>query len=389
MPPEPIRILRVTEQSILGGEQDHILHLLADLDRARYEQTMCSEPNGPFVDKVRQLGITHIPVTMCSRFDLAAIRQLRQIMRQGRYDIVHLHGARAGLLGRIAARLTGALLIVWTMHVFQPDTLEGLRRCQLPLYLLVEGILARYFCDHIITISDDLRQRTLAVAQVPTAKVTTIYSYVDLGQFEQPAEGRTKRHELGWPLDAPVVCTIGRLCIQKGLPDFLHAAARVKARMPEVRFVIVGDGPLRGKLELLAGQLGLDGNVTFTGHRSDVADILFASDVFATATHWEGFGKVNVEAMAAGKPLVSTKVGPIPEVVGDYGGAILVPAHDPEAFAEALLTILRDLPAYSRRGEEGRQRAYAQFSRQALAQRTSELYERLIAERWPERARRD
>jgi glycosyltransferase involved in cell wall biosynthesis len=385
--PERIRILRVTEQASLGGEQTDVLHLLEELDPARYEQTACSEPAGPFVDEVKRLSIPHIPVTMRSKFDLSAILRLRQVIRAGGYDIVHLHGARAGLLGRIAAQLAGAPLVVWTMHVFQMDVLQGGRHWQGPLYLLVEDLLARGFCDHVITVSENLRQRTLALQHVPAHKITTIYSHVDLRPFDHPLDSAEKRRELGLPLDVPVICTVGRLCAGKGLPDFLYAAAHVHAQMPEVRFVVVGDGPLRGELESLATQLGLDGCLTFTGHRDDVAGMLFASDVFATATLWEGFGKVNVEAMAAGRPLVSTNVGAIREVVGDYRGAILVPPHDPTLFAEALLTILRDLPDYARWAEEGRQRAYALFGRDTLAQRTSALYEQLIDARWPERAR--
>lgn len=387
MPPERIRILRVTERAVLGGEQTDVLHLLAELDPKHYEQTACSELAGPFVDEVKRMGIPHVPVTMRSKFDLSAILRLRQVIRAGAYDIVHLHGARAGLLGRIAARLAGAPLVVWTMHVFQADVLQGGRRWQVPLYLLVEGLLARGFCDHIITVSENLRQRTLALQHVPAHKITTIYSHVDLSQFDHPLDSAEKRRELGLPLDAPVVCTVGRLCAGKGLPNFLHAAAHVHAEMPEVRFLVVGDGPLRGELESLATLLGLEGCATFTGHRDDVATILFASDVFATATLWEGFGKVNVEAMAVGRPLVSTDVGPIPEVVGDYRGAILVPPQDPTAFAQALLIILRDLPDYTPWGEEGRQRAYALFGRDTVAQHTSALYEQLIAARWPERAR--
>ena len=379
MTAERIRILRVTEQSILGGEQAHILYLLADLDPARYEQTMCSAPGGPFVEEVQRLGVAHIPVAMRGRTDLGAIRRLRSIIGEGGYDLVHLHGARAGLLGRIAARLAGAPLIVWTMHVFQPDVLQGWRRWQVPLYLLAEGLLARGFCDQIITISEDLRRRALSWERVPAGKVTTIYSYADLAAFAGPSDRAATRRQLGVPPEVPLVCTVGRLCVQKGVDDFLRAAARVRAQMPQVRFLVVGDGPLRGELASLAGQLGLDGCLTFTGHRSDVPQILLASDLFATATHWEGFGKVNVEAMAAGKPLVSTDVGPIPEVAGGYRGAILVPPRAPEAFAQALLTILRDLPAYTRRAEAGREQALARFGREALAQRTGELYERLIA----------
>lgn len=383
MPLERVRILRVTEQSILGGEQAHILHLLAELDPGRYHQVVASAPGGPFVDEVQRLGINHVPITMRGRSDWGAVRRLRAIIREGGYHLVHLHGARAGLLGRIAARLAGAPLIVWTMHVFQPDVLQGWRRWQVPLYLLVEGVLARGFCDHIVTVSEDLRQRTLALERVPSSKVTTIYSYTDLGAFDGPSDLAATRRQLGVPLDAPLVCTVGRLCAQKGIPDFLRAAARVHEQMPQVRFLVVGDGPLRGELQALAARLNLDGCVAFTGYRRDVPQILHASDVFATATHWEGFGKVNVEAMAAGKPLVSTGVGPIPEVVGDYRGAILVPPRAPDVFAQALLTILRELPAYTRWAGEGRQLALARFGRDVLARRTAELYECLLARRMP------
>jgi len=386
MTPDCIRILRVTEQAIMGGEQTDILYLLTGLDPARYEQVACSAPDGPFVDEVRRLGIPHIPLTMRSKFDLQAVLRLRRIIRAGRYDIVHLHGARAGLLGRIAARLAGAPLIIWTMHVFQPDVLQGWRRWQVPLYLLVEAVLGRFFCDHIIAISDDMRQRAQRLQRIPPRKITTIYSGVDLAPFVHPADRVGVRREFELPADAPLVCTVGRLCEQKGVDDFLHAAAIVHQQMPEVRFLVVGDGPLHSELETLAARLGLDSCLTFAGHRSDVAALLFASDVFATATLWEGFGKVNVEAMAAGLPLVSTNVGPIPEVIGDYRGAILSPPRDPIAFAEALLAILRDLPSYARWGQEGRQRAFALFGREAMVQRAAELYERLIARRWPARA---
>lgn len=385
MPTERIRVLRVTEQAILGGEQTDVLHLLTHLDPARYEQVLSTEPSGPLVDEARRVGIPHVPVTMRHRFDVAAIYRLRQIMYNRRYDIVHLHGARAGLLGRIAARFARVPLTVWTMHLFQADVLHGWRRWQVPLYLFVEGILARYFCAAIITVSEDLRRRTIALERVPADKILTIYSYVDLSLFENLWDPASKRLELGLPVDVPVVCSVGRLCAGKGVSDFLHAAASVHAQMPSVHFLVVGDGPLRCESEALSRQLGLDGSLTFLGYRNDVAGILCASDVFATATHWEGFGKVNVEAMAAAKPLVATQVGAIPEVVGDYRGAILVSPHNPQVFAKALLTILSDLPTYRRWGKEGRQRAYAQFGQETLARHTSELYERLIVERWPER----
>jgi len=376
---QQIRILRLTERAFLGGEQTDVLNLLSGLDAARYAQVLCTEPAGPLVDAAGRLGVRCIGVQMRSRFDVAAVVRLARVMRGGGYDIVHLHGARAGLLGRIVARLAGVRCVVWTMHVFQPDVLQGWRRWQAPVYYAVEWALGRWFCDHIITVSEDLRARAIRLERLPAAKVTMIYSGVDLRPFEEPVDAGAVRRELGLSPAAPVVCTVGRLCEQKGLPDFLAAAARVHALMPEVRFLVVGDGPLSGELAEMAIRLGLVGSVIFTGYRSDVPALLAASDVFATATLWEGMGKMNVEAMATGKPLVSTDVGPIPEVVGDYRGALLVPPHDPEAFADALLRILADLPTYAQWGEEGRQRTHALFGYEAMISRTDALYRQLLA----------
>jgi len=375
-----VRILRVTERALLGGEQTDILHLLTGLGQ-EYQQELCTEPAGPLVDAARSMGIRCLPLRMHGRFDLLAVLRLAQIIRLGRYDLVHLHGARAGLLGRIAARLAGANCVVWTMHVFQPDVLQGWRRWQAPIYYAVEWSLGHWFCAHVITVSEDLRARALRLEHLPEKKVTAIYSGIDLRPFEESVDRDTVRQAFGVGNDAPVVCTVGRLCEQKGVPDFLAAASQVHAERPEVRFLVVGDGPLRGELEAQAERLGLAGCVIFAGQRSDVPALLAASDLFVTATLWEGMGKVIVEAMAACRPLVSTNVGPIPEVVGDYPGALLVPPHNPEALAGAMLRVLGDLPTYQQWAADGRQRAQARFSYETMCRATDALYRRLLAER--------
>ena len=184
-------------------------------------------------------------------------------------------------------------------------------------------------------------------------------------------------------MEAPLVGTVGRLCIQKGMADFVHTAALVHHEMPDVHFLIVGDGPLRAELEALVLGLGLGSCVHLAGYRLDVPEIMFALDLFATATHWEGLGIVNIEAMLARRPLVSTNVGPIPEVVDGYRGAVLVPAHDPAAMAQALVTVLSDLPAYAQWGEEGRRMARERFGVEKQIARTVQLYEHILSQKNP------
>ncbi len=381
-----IRLLLVTEHSFLGGEAFHILTFLDNLDPQRWDMTVCSAAEGFLVDEVRRRGYPHIPIAMKSPFNLFAMLQLVRIFRRGRYDIVHLQGSRAGVLGRLAARLARVPIVVWTMHIFQTDILTGKRAMLRPVYLLVERVLARC-CDHIITTSGNLRERAIRLQGIDPARITAIYNdNIDLRRYDIAVDVAAKRAGLGVPVDLPLVGTVGRLCIQKGMEDFVRAAGLVHCEMPQVHFLIVGDGPLRADLERLVSEQGLDSHVHFVGYRQDIPEIMFALDVFATATHWEGLGIVNIEAMLARRPLVSTNVGPIPEVIDGYRGAILVPPREPEAMAQALLMVLRDLPAYARWGEEGREMARRRFGVDKQIGRTKALYERLIAERWPERA---
>lgn len=374
-----VRLLLVTEHSFLGGEAFHILTFLDNLDPG-WEMAVCSAGEGFLVDEVQKRGFRHIPIEMKSQFNLLAVWQLARIFRQGRYDIVHLHGSRAGVLGRLAAKLARVPITIWTMHIFQADILSRRRTWLKPVYLLVERLLA-HCCDHIITTSENLRERAIRLEGIDPARITAIYNdNIDLRWYDVEVDVSAKRAELGVPVDAPLVGTVGRLCIQKGMADFIQAAALVHREMPQVHFLIVGDGPLRPELETLVAGLGLTSHVHFTGYRRDVPEIMFALDVFANATHWEGLGIANIEAMLARRPLVSTNVGPIPEVVNDYRGSLLVPPREPAAMARALLTMLCDLTAYTRWGEEGRRMARQRFGVEKQIVHTLRLYERLLAQ---------
>ncbi len=383
-----IKLLLVTEFSCLGGEAFHMLAFLDNLDPGRWEMAVCSAGEGFLVDEVRQRGIPHIPIEMKSQFNVLAVAQLARIFRQGRYDIVHLHGGRAGVLGRLAAKLACVPVTIWSMHIFQTDILSGRRAWLKPIYLLAERLLA-HFCDHIITSSMHLRERAIRLQGIDPAKITAIYNdNIDLRWYDIQVDVPAKRAELGVPLDAPLVGTLGRLCVQKGMADFIQAAALVHREMPEVRFVVMSDGPLRSELEALVKQLHLASCVHFTGYLPDVPAALFALDVFANATHWEGLGIVNIEAMLARRPLVTTDVGPIPEVVNGYRGSILVPPRDPAAMAQALLIMLRDLDSYTQWGDEGRQIARQRFGVEKQIAHTVQLYEQMLAQKRPDLVQR-
>lgn len=377
----PIKLLYVTEQALLGGEQYHILTFLRLLDRERFDLTVACAPQGPFVEAVKALGVAHVPVEMKSKCDLGAILRLIQIIRNGGYHVVHLHGARAGVLGRIAAKMAHAPIIIWTLHVFQIDVLQGWRQAQRPLYIAVEKILA-HFTDLIITETDTHRRKLIETEKIASDKVVRIYASINVKEFECPFHVDEKRRELGLVGAEALVGTIARFSPQKGLPYFLQAIPAIWQTIPGVRFLLVGDGPMGKSLEVQARELGITPVVTFTGYREDAHEIMRCLDVFVLPTLWESFGLVFAEAMAARVPIVASDIEPIPEVLEGYGAALLVPPRDPEVLAQAVVRILEQREHYRVLAEQGL--ALAQkYAWENMVRDTGAVYERLIARKLP------
>jgi glycosyltransferase involved in cell wall biosynthesis len=195
------------------------------------------------------------------------------------------------------------------------------------------------------------------------------------------------RAELGIPASAPLVVSVSVLRAQKALDVLVRAAQRVHAAIPEVRVLIVGDGPERDNLTRLVRELALEEVVLFTGHRSDIGDVLAASDVVALSSAFEGSPLALMESMGAGKPVVATRVGGVPEIARDGIDGLLVPPGDSDALALALTTLLRDPDLRARLGAAGRERQRSEYDIHVMVQRLEHLYESLFAQ--TARARRE
>jgi len=382
-----IKLLYVTEQAALGGEQYHILTFLRLLNQERFDLAVACAPQGPFVDAVKALGVSHIPIEMRSKYDLRAIRHLVRVFREGDYHIVHFHGARAGLLGRIAAHLTRVPIVVWTLHVFQLDVLQGWRQVQKPLYIAVEKLLA-HFTDLIITETDTHRRKLIEEEGINPDKIVRIYASINVKEFEGPFSTEEKRQELGLAGVDAVVGTIAQLSPQKGITYFLQAIPMIRQAVPGTRFLIVGDGPLRSSLEIQARELDIAPHVTFTGYRQDAHEIMRCLDVFVLPTLWESFGLVFAEAMAARVPIVVSHVEPIPEVLNGYEAALLVPPREPEALAQAVVQMLQQREHYPALAEGG-PALVRKYAWENMVQDTAREYENLIAHKLPALAWRD
>jgi glycosyltransferase involved in cell wall biosynthesis len=209
---------------------------------------------------------------------------------------------------------------------------------------------------------------------IPRSKTLVLPNGVDLPAAASLPEQAQARATLGLPLEGLLVASVARLNPVKRLDVLLQALALVE----EAKLVLVGDGPERGRLEALAESLGISGRVHLAGYREDVWPWLAACDVFALSSEWEGMPNAVLEAMAAGLPVVATRVGGTPDVVVEGVTGYLVPSDDPLALARALKALIRDSGLRYQMGAAGRHRVEERFSVERMVERTQALYEELL-----------
>ena len=342
-----VRVLHVITRLIVGGAQENTLLTVAHLDRMGYRVALTSGPTTGPEGTLEDHIPPHIPFERIPELirdphpvnDVLALRQLYALMRRGRYHIVHTHTTKAGLLGRIAARLARVPIVVHTPHghAFHGYlNSAGSRALQ-----WVERWLADW-TDRIICLTEAERQDHLRFRAGPPAKFGVIHSGVEIERFRQArlASSQSARRVLGLSENGPIVGCVARLVPVKGVLHLLEAVPLVRAAVPQAAVVFVGDGPLRAELERRAADLRLGGAVVFLGLRRDIEDIVALCDVIVLPSLNEGMGRAAVEAFAAGRPVVGSRISGIQDVVADGQTGFLVPPGDPEALAGAIVRCL-------------------------------------------------
>jgi glycosyltransferase involved in cell wall biosynthesis len=305
--------------------------------------------------------------------DLRAYRALRRLIRRFRPDVVQTHTSKAGFLGRLAARAEGVPVV---LHTFRGHVLEGyfdpLRNL---LFRSLERWLARR-TDRILVVSP-----SLAGELSDRLGVGRHDAYVSLPPYVPPLADPDGAEE-PWPLPAgcPTVGIVGRLVPIKNHRLFLRAAALVARRDPRVRFAVVGDGPLRPRLERLAAEAGLKEKVHFLGWRRGMRRVYDRLDVLVLTSDNEGLPYALLEAMSMGLPVVATRVGGIPDVLEDGVQGFLVPRGDAEAVGSAILRILEDGELARRMGQRGRERVREMQDPGPQARALRDLYAALLRE---------
>jgi glycosyltransferase involved in cell wall biosynthesis len=295
---------------------------------------------------------------------------LARHFRRERPDLVHTAGARASFYGRVAARIAGVPAVVSSVHTRIADyEVAPWRRA---VYRALDRLSARG-AQRIIATSEAVAADLVARGQAPASRVVTIPNRPDPRDLVPTRPRALVRAELGIAAGEALVGVVARLTEQKGVADFLDAAARLASR-PGWRAAIVGDGPQRGALEARTRALGLAGRCRFAGTRTDLGDLLAAFDLLVVPSRSEGLPYLVLEAMVAGTPLVATAVGGIPEVLADGVRGVLVPPRDPGRLAAAIAEALDDPPAARARADAARRYASDQLSLEAMLRAVEAVY---------------
>ncbi len=381
------KIVRIIARLNIGGPAIHVILLsegLEDYDTILVKG-MEAETEGDMMDLARERGVEPVIVNRLGRDlnlirDLGTLWQLYRLLRREQPDIVHTHTAKAGTLGRIAARLAGVPIVV---HTFHGHVLSGyFNPLKTKFFTFIERWLARW-SDVIISVSERCRSDLLSAGIGDDKKMITIPLGLELERFEQrvPGLGGKFRERLGIPAGVPIVSHVARMVPIKRHDVFLRAIPKVWERLPDVRFVLVGDGELRPELERLARDLDLDERLVWAGFVREQELIYADTDLLVLTSDNEGLPVAVLEALASGRPVVSTRVGGVPELIEDGKTGFIVPPGDHEALADTLVHALGDMDRLRAMGRQGQQRTLEEYNAQRLIRDIDRLYGELLRKR--------
>jgi len=355
-----------------GGTERALVNLMLAADRRDFRYTVvCLGFRGELAPIIEAAGIPVRVLRIRHRHLLYSLPRLARWLRREHVDVVHTHMYWAALWGRIAGRLAGVPVMVTTEH--GPDLWKGRR------HVFVDRWLTRWTARHIAVARDGLEIRVRR-ERVRPDRIILIPNGVAIPPVPRDPEcARRARAELALAPDAPIIGTVGRFVPEKGYGYLLEALKLARGEVPGLRWLAIGDGVLRPELAARATEMGLDQAVIWAGLRQNVETLLSAMDVWVMSSISEGLPVALLEAMAAGCPIVSTRVGGIPDAVTDGIEAVLVPSRDPVALANAIVQLVRDPESAHRLGDAARARAASQYSIETVARRVEGIYREELA----------
>ncbi len=389
------KIIHIITRLDKGGSAETTLQTVSLLDHKKYElfliRGLSLESNMSNMEResverdlslaeaksIKVITLPSLVRRLSFKNDLLAFISIYRLIKRIKPHIVHTHTSKAGLLGRLAAFLARVPVIIHTPHghVFHSYYGSFMTR----IFVIAERALS-HMTDKIAALTDRERDEHLEQGVASIEKYTIIHSGVMLQQImNMNIDIETGKKEFGIPQNSNVIGVVGRLVPIKGHKYLVSAAKRIIKEFDNTVFVFVGDGYLETRLEKQAEALGVRKNIIFAGWRKDVIEVLDLFDILVLPSLNEGMGKVLIEGMALGKPIVASRVGGIIDLVKNGDNGILVSPRDSDALGEAILTLIRNKKLAQRLGEYGKANISPEYDTFVMVRQIEEMYENMLS----------
>jgi len=380
-----IRILHIITRLEHGGPPIALLNLIERLDKERFQCAIATgfteDPQKDMIPHARRKKIAvftvpHLVRDIAPVWDFLALYELIRLLREQKADIVHCHTSKAGFIGRLAAKMSGTRVTLYSPH---GTILKGYFSPLKTRFFTALDRVAALLTDRILCLSRMEVMEYLQAGIGSLRQYSVLHNGIDIAEMEKRRlDSLQMRERLGLRQEDFICVTVGRLVPVKGYSFLIHAMGKLSQTVPNVKLLIAGDGSERESLERQVLNLGLEDRVLFLGLREDIPEILSCGDLFLLSSVNEGFGLVLLEAMAFKLPIIATRVGGVPEVVEDGKTGLLIPSEDPEAFVSAVLRIYRNREWGRDLGLAGYERVKRNFDLAGIVQKLENLYVDLL-----------
>lgn len=372
---EPYRILYVIESLGCGGAEKRLISDLKYIDRSRFSCSVCYlYPDQALKAELDQLGIPVYNLGLQNVYEARkALGGLHALIQKQRIHLIHTQLFGADLYGRLAGRFARRRVITTIQSTLYDRTLTSFFSLKRKI---ADRFTARFFCDRFIAVSRYVKKILEEELGIHSSRISVIHNSVEAAAFAQPpANGREAfLEELKLKGKWPILLHVGRLIPEKGHRYLFSAMQAVLGTFPNASLLLAGDGPERESLEALNASLGLEENVLFLGNRSDIRELLHFSDLFLLPSLREGLPVALLEAMAAGKPCIASKIGSIEEVIEEDHTGMLVPPRDSIRLGEAICSLLKSPEASRQMGRNAIQLVRGKFDAEANVRKLEALY---------------
>ena len=368
---KPIRILYIHHTFRNQSGSLLLWNIAKGLDKKKYQVfAACLREGGPYEGKLRDIGVEVKNFDLKTLLDIRIIFRLVHYIKQNNIDIVETAVFPSDVYGRISARLANVPIIISTMHRVEDHKQERIYR----LFFFVDT-LTMPLTTKMIAVSEAVKDYLISWHKVRPDRIRVVYNGIEAHKYSPNVDVEEYKSKFNLNSDMPTVAFIGRLVKVKGIKYFLEAAAVILRGGKRVQFLVVGDGPLKEHLIQRAKNLKIDEDVHFIGFRKDIPQVLSVIDILVVPSLWEGLPLIVLESMFAGRPIVATKVGGIPEAIKHRETGMLVAPRNSHALAKAILEFLNDPEKRKEMGEKGRQRALKYFNVERMVKEYESIYD--------------